>query len=310
MSRLPKVAVFVNKNLNGVNLWRAVRPWTDLHRVGAVEVDFHYETFNEHDAYRYDVLYFAHAHHETFFKLMEAANLGGTLVWADLDDDLLAVPIHNQATHTIRRNHKSAVEILRRANIVSTSTPEIAEKYRQYMSVDPVVLPNCIHPEEIGKEWNENDKVLWRGNWSQIRDMWCNKSDHEKINKAFKLAYIGAVPPWVEQPSWTEWGPAHSYLRAMRRTGVGYFWKPLEDCEFNRAKSNIAMLEGAMAGALTITNLKHERWRPAISVGEAIDRNANWKADRFEKMREFITEHYNSQRVNVERLNHLIKNLQ
>ena len=310
MNRLPRIAVFVSKNLNGVNLWRTVRPWTDLHRAGAVEVDFHYETFNEHDSYRYDVIYFAHAHHETFYKLIEAAHLGGTLVWADLDDDLLAVPIHNQATHTIRKNHKPALEILRRANIVSCSTPEIADKYGQHTAAQPIVLPNAIHPQEIADKWNDNAKVLWRGNWSQIRDMWCNKADHDRLQKHMNLAYIGAVPPWVDEPSWTEWGPTHSYLRAMRKTGVGHIWKPLEDNEFNRAKSNIAMLEGAIAGALTICNLKHGRWKPAISSMEAVDRDAKWKQDRFEKMREFITEHYNAATIADLRYNHLIKHLQ
>jgi hypothetical protein len=310
MNRIPRIAVFVGKKLDGVQLWRAVKPWTDLHRMGVVEVDFHYETFQEHDTYRYDVLYICHAHHATFLKLIEAAHLGGTLVWADLDDDLIGVPIHNQAYHTITKGNESAMQILQRANIVSVSTDEIAENYRKYMSVEPVVLANAIHEELIAPTWNENRNVLWRGNWTQIRDMWVNKKDQDILTKSgYGVAYIGAVPPWVEQPSWMEWGPAHSYFRTIKKSGVAFFWKPLEDNRFNRSKSNIAMLEGAMAGALTITNLKHERWKPAITATEAVERADTWKRNRFEQMREFIVEHYNAKVVNEQRYLHLMANL-
>ena len=311
MNRLPRIAVFVGKKLDGVQLWRAVKPWTDLHRMGVVEVDFHYETFQEHDTYRYDVLYICHAHHESFLKLIEAAHLGGTLVWVDLDDDLLAIPLHNQAYHTIMRGNKSALEILKRANIVSVSTQEIADTYREHLNCEPVVLPNAIYPVLSAMAWNENRKVLWRGNWTQIRDMWVNRKDMDTLTKSgYAIAYIGAVPPWVEKPSWMEWGPAHSYFRTIKKSGVGFFWKPLENNRFNLAKSNIAMLEGAMAGALTVCNIKHERWTPAISATEAVDRPDTWKRNRFEQMREFITANYNARTVNEARYRHLMEQFQ
>lgn len=295
MNRTPRIATLLDDTLNGVSLWRTMRPWSDLHRAGAIELRPIYRTFNEHDAFLFDVLYISHPRAEMFVKIIEAANLAGALVWVDMDDDLMDVPVHNFKKHTIDRGRETTAKIIGAADVFTVSTQEIADKYATIAKTPPVVIPNTVHPGELRRDWNYNNRCLWRSNISQVRDMWVNWRDHERMEKAgISTAFLGAAPPWVDEPKWSEWGPAMSYFRELRKTEAAYFWKPLEDNTFNRCKSNIAMLEGAMCGALTVCNLKHERWRPAITAEEAAERNESWKRRRYADMLAFIEENYNS----------------
>lgn len=310
MNRVPRVGIFESKNLNGVSLWRSIRPWSDLHRAGAVQCEVYYESIQEQEFYLLDVLYIAHVFDERILRLIEGAQLGGCKVWVDLDDDLEGVGNHNQKAHTIKKDAKNVRKILAAANIVSFSTPEIKAKYQQYCKADAAVLPNSIHLFEMGKEWNGGKRVLWRGNFTQSRDMWLNRKDQERmLAHGMDFIYMGIPPSWEDTPKWLEWGPTHSYFRALRDGKASFFWKPLEDNAFNRCKSNIAMLEGAMAGALTVTNLDDPKWLPAITVDQLLGNSESWMKKRYEKMIEFISDEYDAAKVGQARYEHLIKSL-
>lgn len=310
MNRLPRIGIFESKTLNGVSLWRSVRPWTDLFKAGAVELEFYYESIQEQEFYKLDVIYLAHVFDERILRLIEGAQLGGCLVWVDLDDDLEGVGIHNQKAHTIKKDAPNVRKILAAANIVSFSTTEIQEKYQQFCKVESVVLPNSVHRYEVAPEWNGGDRVLWRGNFTQSRDMWVNKGDHDRmLEKGLKFVYAGLPPSWVEDPRWVEWGPTHSYFKALRDGKASFFWKPLEDLPFNHCKSNIAMLEGAMAGALTVTNFKDPKWLPAIDLQQLFGNDEKWMRKRYQQMIEFIFDGYDAAKVGESRYNHLIKSL-
>ena len=310
MHRIPRIAVLESKTLNGVGLWRSVRPWTDLHRAGAVDVTFFYERIQEQEFYKYDVLYLAHVFDEAILRLIEGAQLGGCKVWIDLDDDLEGVGDHNQKAHTIRKGLRALPDIMKACNIFSVSTPEIKEKYQKYMKHEPIVLPNAVHMSEVKQEWNGGNKILWRGNFTQSRDMWVNVKDQAAMNeKGYKFVYMGIPPSWIDEPSWLEWGPTHSYFNTLRKAQASYFWKPLEDNLFNRCKSNIAMLEGAMSGALTITNLDDPKWLPAITTQQLFGNDDAWMKKRYTKMLDFISEGYDAAKIAKARYDHLIANL-
>lgn len=310
MQRLPRIAILESKTLNGVGLWRSIRPWMDLYKAGAVEVEFFYESIQEQEFYKYDVLYLSHVFDSRIIRLIEGSQLGGCKVWIDLDDDLEGVGDHNQKAHTIRKELSSIPGIMGAANIFSVSTQEIKDKYQKYMKAEAAVLPNAVHVAELKKEWNGGNKVLWRGNFTQSRDMWVNKKDQDAmIEKGYKFVHMGIPPSWIDKPTWLEWGPTHSYFNVLRKSQASYFWKPLEDNKFNRCKSNIAMLEGAMAGALTITNLDDPKWLPAISTQQLFANDDAWMKKRYAKMIDFIYENYDAAKVAKARYDHLIANV-
>lgn len=307
MSRLPIVATLLGDKLNGVSLWRTVRPWADLNHAGAVTFKPIYDKYNEHDTFLFDVFYISHASHHNYLKIAEACKLAGKKVWVDLDDDLLGTPVHNMAKDTIARSIDTMLAIVKMADVFTASTPEIAEKYGADLKCPVYVLPNCVHPEELQRQWNGGVRGLWRSNFSQVRDMQVCWKDFDTMTAAgVQMAFIGAYPPWLDNPAWTEWGPTMGYFSALRKANAAYFWKPLEENAFNRAKSNVALLEGAMSGALTVCNLKHDRWRPAISAAEVRDRNDNWKTRRYEDTLAFIEDQYNAAKVNEQRYRILV----
>lgn len=311
MTRIPKILTILGDKLNGVSLWRTIRPWSDLHRAGAIEWQPVYGKFNEHDAYFADVVYIAHALDDAFVKLAEAFRLAGKKVWVDLDDDLLNVPVHNQSRQTILSKAESIKRVIAAADLFTVSTPALLEAYGGYASgskIEARVLPNSVFPAELKPEWNGGERGMWRSNYSQLRDMWVHRKDLDVMEKAgVKMAYLGAPPPWLDEPAWQEWGPTLSYFRALQRTEAAYFWKPLEDNSFNRSKSNITMLEGAMCGALTVCNLKTEQWTPAIQAAEVRDRDDNWKRRRYAQMLEWIAQHADSRVVGEQRYQALVE---
>jgi hypothetical protein len=296
MNYTPTVSSILDDKLNGVALWRTVRPWSDLHMVGAVNFKPVYKQFNEQDAFFSDFIYISHAHHETYVKIAEGYKAAGRKVWVDLDDDLMNAPTHNMAKATLDNKSELTKKVIGLADVFTVTTKELADKYSQFAKCKTVVIPNTVWPYELKPEWSNNNRALWRSNISQLRDMWVNWRDCEIIEKTgVAMAYIGAAPPWIDNPPWTPWGPTLTYFDALKKTEAAYFWKPLEDCEFNRCKSNITMLEGAMVGALTICNIKTEQWKPAIQASEVRDRDEAWKRKRYAQMIEFITTHYNSE---------------
>lgn len=310
--RLPRILVLDGKEMSGVSLWRLVRPWTALHRAGLVEVDIAYVHLQQQDLYRYDVIVLAHAHHETLLKALRGAHLAGCAVWVDCDDDIANVPKHNFKEPSLTAKAKVFRQILAEADIVSFSTPKLAEVYGGEIKATPAVLPNSVYMDELKKEWNGGKNVLWRGNGSQLRDIWVNIKDFEKLgNAGFSFAWMGFPMPFIppEDLVYLEWGPSHEYFNVLRRTQASFFWKPLEDNQFNNGKSNIAMLEGAMAGALTISNMTNPMWTPAIKATEAIERNDNWKQRRYADMLQFIENEYNARTVDIMRYEHLINAL-
>lgn len=308
MTYTPTISSILDDKLNGVSLWRTVRPWSDLHAAGLVNFKPVYKVFNEQDAFFSDVIYISHAHHATYIKIAEAYKLAGKKVWVDLDDDLIDSPVHNMAKGSLEMNKDQAIKAIEMADVFTVTTQELADKYGQYAKVTPIIIPNTVWPDELKKEWNSNNRGLWRSNVSQLRDMWVNWKEFEIMEKAgVKMAYIGAAPPWVDNPPWKQWGPTMSYFDAMRKTEAAYFWKPLEDNSFNRCKSNITMLEGAMVGALTVCNLKTWQWTPAIQAREVRDMDEKWKRKRYALMIEFIEKHYNSEVAMQVRYNALIE---
>jgi len=302
MNRKPIIAALLDDKLNGVSLWRTVRPFTDLMNAGAIDFKPMFGKFNEHEAYMADVIYLAHFAGPQIEKVAEAYHLAGKRVWFDLDDDLLNPPVHNFGRAEIVKQEASLKRLLATADIFTVSTQELADKYAEYSKAPPVVLVNSVHMEELNPAWNAGVNALWRSNISQERDMHVRWRDWEVMEKAgIKMAYVGVAPAWVDSPAWTPWGPTLSYFSALRKSGASYFWKPLAENHFNRCKSNITMLEGAMVGALTVCNLRDAKWLPAITAEEVRDRDEAWKRKRYAQMLEWISKNANSQIVGQQR---------
>lgn len=87
--------------------------------------------------------------------------------------------------------------------------------------------------------------------------------------------------------------------------GINIMWKPLEDNEFNAAKSNIAWIEATMSGGICVTNFAgRSGWEMAV---DKFTDNPDFIASQWEASRDWILKYYNLHMVNELRYQHILK---
>ena len=157
-------------------------------------------------------------------------------------------------------------EALEMADMVTVTTPILADFYREYND-NVVVLPNCVNTE-VWKSlpFKETDEIrlFWAGGHSHYED-WCLLSDvMPKVMGKYprtKLVIMGAkfdgtlkgidkdrieFHPWIH----TE---AYPYKVAILNPTIGIV--PLQNTKFNQCKSAIKWIEMASLGVPCVTSL-------------------------------------------------------
>lgn len=179
----------------------------------------------------------------------------------ELDDDLLSVDQTNRAEVFEYYNRADVrtnlINNLRLADLVTVSTPPLAERLRAFND-NIVVLPNCIPADMltwIPGHYTSRYTVGWAGSATHDGD-W--KAAAEPVRRYFdrakaeqvpiELHTIGSLPktlPDVYPHRHTGNLEIDSYYRAID-------WHvalaPLADTKFNRSKSHLRPLEAAMLG--------------------------------------------------------------
>jgi hypothetical protein len=302
--RKPKVIILEETKQNAVHWWRQLRPWTAMEKAGHCELLIQYDTLKQQDLLRADVIVFSGGIGKAHVDLAEIAHAHGIKVWHDFDDDVRAVTRYNLHHEGTKKNLPFSMGMLGAADIVTTSTEELKEFYSDIRN-DIQVLPNAIYEHEIADGWNIGFECLWRGGRYGMRDVWVNMVDLQKIGKmGCRMTWWGDIPYFMpeDQLFTLGWTDINLFFPMLKKLAPSYVWKPLEDTQFNKAKSNIALLESCVAGALCITNDKGEKWKPAITAEQARDNVDSWKAKRFREQADFVRELYNIEKVNEKRL--------
>ncbi len=166
--------------------------------------------------------------------------------------------------------------------------------------------------------------IAWRGGDSHNEDLLLMGDAFPRVAQEFDCEvlwhFIGYNPYWLLQgfPAETvtvhQWvGNTISYLRFMAKLRPSFLAVPLADTRFNRAKSNIAVLEAAWMGAVPIAPAWLEgcaldgvltytskadfetRLREAAGMGE------DERLDRLERLRKDIKQKYDLDLVNLVR---------
>ncbi|HTL19059.1 MAG TPA: glycosyltransferase, partial [Patescibacteria group bacterium] len=179
----------------------------------------------------------------------------------DLDDALTVLPKTHRAYQSYARLVPQIEEYLKRADLVTVSTPQLLELYRPF-NKNIVVLPNSL------------DADLWSGPKAgqdpsgRIRILFSGTLDHEqdlRVVEEALLEILAAYPDTVEFLYWGnvterlrslpqvrsihEFTPSYpQYSALLQKLSVSFAIVPLEDTPFNRAKSPIKWLEYSACG--------------------------------------------------------------
>ena len=259
--------------IDGVSYWRL---WEPLAAVDAIlvnspyEIDFRFKRkeLDFFDVWNTDVVIVSRpgSGKNDYSEFLEQCKMRGVKIIVDLDDDIFHLPDY----HTLYQNYKKggkqykqARYALELADELWVSTKALADQFGK----DAVLIPNAIMPHLLPKE-PAPDRGLWawRGRSIQAHDLMAHQGWYKKIrNKAKQWLFLGWKPPLDHADNvsvGTFLSNPMAYLQSIRSTGLNGIWKPMIDCEFNHAKSNIAWIEATMAGGVCLTNFAgRDEWK-------------------------------------------------
>lgn len=287
-------------------------------------------------------------------RMVDMAKANGKPVWIDYDDWLFSVPHSNKASRlynnpTVQNNMSS---LIAKADVISVSTEHLAGLIRVILDrlkrgaqsepgliLDPdkvFVVPNAYDQDlmtelTLSKE-PQKKMVSWRGSGTHDKDL---LGVTPEIGRCVKN-HMDWTYSFIGEPFWLtmelldqaagegnrnvlaiETLDPIEYLSFILKTKPALMIVPLDDCDFNRSKSNIAWLESTHAGAVTLAPNFEEWRRPGIInykdakdfelklesfLRGEIDGEHHWKLSR-----DFILKNITLQKVNEIRKNILLK---
>lgn len=174
-----------------------------------------------------------------------------------------------------------------------------------------VVVPNAVLPEDMPEEQSPyKGFVCWRGSQSQHADI---ENDETKVVYNENAARFARWFFWGYHPASMRRENAKGlprvdlvqYIFGLPIQGINIMWKPLQENQFNDAKSNIEWIEATIAGAVCVTNYAQKpgwEW----SIAHFTD-NPDFIASQWQASKDAIIKHFNLRIVNEVRYNHILK---
>ena len=222
-----------------------------------------------------DMVYFQRSTFDNDVSLATQALDMNIPIWYDIDDDVFNLPPENPASQQMDAHRADNCKwFLLNSTIVTVSTKQMAwvveEQGRPAAGI--IVVPNALDDYAFTDydEWNgkrSDNLVTWRGGVTHQGDMLAFRGEFEKFLDAAspktKMLFIGYNPWFLAGNSRCSFQPYVEYYEFMvgfRRLSPKAHVVPLTDNPFNRAKSNLALIESVYAGAIPVVR-DWEEWK-------------------------------------------------
>lgn len=317
--------------LDGTAYWRVASPLARMRQQAPGTFDFTItagcdtNTILAHDA----VLLqrpFVNEH----VAVAQAARALGRPLWCDWDDDILDVPPNNGRVFIYQepQHKKNVIELARLADVVTVTTQVLARKFQAARGKldGTIVVPNALDPTLTlpppDTERLPVRTIAWRGGDSHNEDLSVIGDAFPRVAQDIEgralWHFIGFNPYWlvpkfppraVTVHHWL--GDVLSYFRFIGTLRPTILAVPLCDTAFNRAKSNISVIEAAWLGALpvapkwlegaelpgVVTYDKDSDFERALREAATMDsREIMMRVDR---LRDAVAKHFSLDRVNL-----------
>jgi hypothetical protein len=201
-------------------------------------------------------------------QLAQMCKDNGVPLWVDYDDLLFDIPKDNPA-HLSYMNpeiRKSVVKIIQMATVVTVSTEQLKRCFQPKGASlnDRIFVINNAIPRRfmnLAKPYQYKKHVNWRGSNTHQKDLAEFANEIVELSEERKdttFTFVGYNPWFITQymdPQRAIVAPPMSigdYFRFMVATNPSVQIVPLDSSMFNLCKSNIAWLEGCLAGAVTV----------------------------------------------------------
>lgn len=203
-----------------------------------------------------DALFIQRGHTPPALSWAQEALSANVPIWLDFDDPVWDIPPHHPMFQDFHESRAACERILRLADVITVSTPRLAEDLKTRTAAKVVIIPNAVdetfRPANPSKIRNRA-LLAWRGGGFHNEDVEIAKP--LLADPAVKVQYFGVPPSWhnvdkgdVVMP----WMSTPLYLDCLSKSPASTLVVPLRDYSFNRAKSNCSWLEATWAGLATV----------------------------------------------------------
>lgn len=202
----------------------------------------------------------------TFLRMIRDAKSRGIKVVLDYDDYFFDVhPYSPSYAHFNIPEVQSMIrEIMSEADTISVATAYLEKVYSEALTAAYGTHPPFV---VINNAWNDfmmelvqpepesaKPRVAWRGSMFHKDDIY---SVHKAVNAYmddFRMRIYGSVKEPFLKESYLSvmWQPLQQYFISFCNAKIDYLLVPLINTNFNQSKSNIAWIEAAIAGAVTV----------------------------------------------------------
>lgn len=234
-----------------------------------------------------DVVYIHRGHTDEHLKTILNAKRLGKKIWADVDDDLLNIPIdfaiYSLWSHPeIKQN---IVRILQLADVVSVSSKELLTRYQKY-NENCEFLP-CVFDERILQARMEPSKerkkiITWRGSPTHMKSLMEFADaivEVEHRHPGWRWEFIGQNPWWIierfknSEVQVVNWIEPMIYFERMQRLQPAVNFVVHTDNSFTRCRSNLSYIDSTMAGAILIAPDWEHFKLPGVELYKQSDKN-------------------------------------
>lgn len=299
--------------IDGVSWWRNVRPLTELQRnYPDIQVTFAGEGVSVQQLLQTDILIMFRPVTEKSLRFIEHCKspIFNIKVIIDLDDNLWRLPPGHPSEADYNANAAHLRKIYALADGIWCSTDPLTY-FADARDGRGRVVPNAILERDLPNAPSPyKGFVCWRGSVTQIADIQNEdavelfEANHDKFARWFFWGYH----PGTYRTEKTKALPrvdVIQYMAGLKEVGMNVMWKPLQENEFNNAKSNIAFLEATIAGAICVTNYATKPgWEMAV---DKFTDNPDFIASQWAASRAWILEHYDLGKVNSIRYHHILQ---
>lgn len=271
MKKIRILAIIPNRN-DATSFYRSIGPLTELTRRDGLNIEIAEPSSVSWSviAANCDILFMQRPYNDDHVTMVKLAKIQGKPIWVDYDDDLFSVPESNPSHAVYGRDdiRRNIATIIASADHVTVST-ETLKNAIQGMPTGPLAkkctvirnaLPMHIIPPAPELPDTRNNLICWRGSATHIEDVEIWMEDILRATNSYKdytFHFQGEVPWKLKKYATKNMVFSKSidileYFELLGNIQPRAMIVPLVDCPFNRAKSDIAFLEGVWAGAMCI----------------------------------------------------------
>lgn len=257
---MTKIALIPFSGFSGVNYYRSNYPFS---RLGYDLTICAPEDLPED----YDILAYQFPYKPEHVETTQEARKKGKRIWLDYDDDFTNIyPKHKSFIHYKIEHQKSLIECYRLADIITVSTPGVAESIAKH-NRNVLIVPNAtdLGFQEAAPVEGEV-RFAWRGADSHLWDLLDVEKELTEAVGLAKWRFFGWFPHYVygETVQYDSFKNFVEYIHHFKAYRPHFLFVPLLDNTFNRAKSCCSWLEATAAGAVVIAPKLPEFEKPGI----------------------------------------------